>query len=64
MRHVLAGLRKTADRPTRQARLRAAIQSLLGTSADAALVDAVLSRLLADGQVAVDAKGSVRYGFA
>lgn len=64
VRHVLAGLRKTADKPTRQARLRATVQSLLGPQADAALVDAVLSRLLADGQVAIDAKGGVRYGFA
>ena len=61
VQHVHAGLRKTANKPTRRPRLSATIQSLLGASADEAMVQAVLRRLLADGTVAVDAKGAVSY---
>lgn len=61
--HVLSGLKKTANKPTRQARLLAVIKSLVGPSADDQVVQAVLSRLLAGGEVAIDSKGAVRYGF-
>lgn len=61
--HVAASLRKAKNRPLRQARLTAAIKSFVGPSADAQTVQAVLARLLEDGQVSVDDKGGVRYGF-
>ena len=59
--HVVASLRKTRDKPTRQARLLTTIRSLLGAAADEAMVQAVLAQLLERGLVTVDAKGAVRF---
>lgn len=59
--HVVASLGKTASKPAKQAKLMAAIKSLLGESADEQAVYSVLTRLLASGKVAIDPKGSVRY---
>lgn len=59
--HVVASLRKTRDKPTRQARLLTTIRSLLGASADEATVLAVLAQLIERGLAAVDAKGAVRF---
>lgn len=59
--HVVASLRKTTSKPTKHAKLTAAIKSLLGQSADEQAVHSVLSRLLASGEVAIDSKGVVRY---
>ncbi len=61
VRHVQAGLRKTADKPARIKALMATIRSLLGASADADRVDAVLARLVAAGSVALDSRGGVRF---
>jgi NTP pyrophosphatase (non-canonical NTP hydrolase) len=59
--HVVASLGKTASKPAKQAKLVAAIKSLLGQSADDQAVHSVLTQLLASGKVAIDAKGAVRY---
>ncbi len=59
--HVVASLRKTRDKPTRQARLLTTIRSLLGAAADEAMVQAVLAQLLERGLATVDAKGAVRF---
>lgn len=59
--HVVASLRKTRDKPTRQTRLLTTIRSLLGAAADEAMVQAVLAQLTDRGLVAVDAKGAVRF---
>lgn len=61
VRHVQAGLRKTADKPARTKALLATIRSLLGSGADDDRVDAVLARLVAAGEVAVDSRGGVRF---
>lgn len=58
---ALEGLRRHADRPARRASLLRMIGSLLGPTADAQAAEAVLARLIADGHVAVDARGAVRY---
>lgn len=59
--HVVASLRKTTSKPTKHAKLVAAIKSLLGQSADEQAVHSVLAQLLASGMVVIDSKGSVRY---
>jgi NTP pyrophosphatase (non-canonical NTP hydrolase) len=59
--HVIASLRKTTSKPTKHAKLVAAIKSLLGQSADEQAVHSVLSQLLASGKVVIDSKGGVRY---
>lgn len=59
--HVVASLRKTTSKPTKLAKLVAAIKSLLGQSADEQAVHSVLSQLLAGGKVVIDSKGGVRY---
>jgi NTP pyrophosphatase (non-canonical NTP hydrolase) len=59
--HVVASLRKTRDKPTRQARLLTTIRSLLGASIDEATVMAVLGQLIERGLVVVDPKGAVRF---
>ena len=59
--HVLASLRKTTSKPTKHAKLLAAIKSLLGQTADEQAVHSVLSQLLASGKVVIDAKGGVLY---
>lgn len=58
--HVLASLRKNRDKPTRRARLNSMVRSLLnGGQADAAAVDAVVQRLVADGHLSLTAQGAV-----
>lgn len=58
--HVLKSLRKTKNKPAREARLKGAVKSLLPLErADDASVAAVIQRLLADGVVRVDAQGAV-----
>ena len=59
--HVVASLRKTANKPSRRAGLLATVKSLLGESADAQAVQSVLAQLSASGAVTVDAAGAVRY---
>ena len=59
--HVVASLRKTTSKPTKHAKLVAAIKSLLGQSAGEQAVHSVLAQLLASGQVVIDLKGSVCY---
>jgi hypothetical protein len=59
--HVVASLRKTASKPTKYAKLVAAIKSLLGRSADEHAVHSVLAQLLASGKVVIDSKGGVGY---
>ena len=60
---MLASLRKSpaASRPRKRARLLAYLASMIGGDADAAEADAMLSRLAADGKVAVDEKWTVSY---
>lgn len=60
-RHVQASIKKSANKPARQARLLATIRSLLGTDVDEAMVQAVLAQLQASQQVRIDEKGAVRY---
>jgi NTP pyrophosphatase (non-canonical NTP hydrolase) len=58
--HVLASLRKNRDKPTRRARLNSMVRSLLnGGQADAAAVEAVVQRLVADGHLSLTAQGAV-----
>ena len=59
--HVVASLKKTSSKPTKHAKLVAAIKSLLGQSAGEQAVHSVLAQLLASGQVVIDLKGSVCY---
>ncbi|MDP2007187.1 MAG: PIN domain-containing protein [Rubrivivax sp.] len=61
--HVVASLRKTTSKPTKRAKLVAAIKSLLGQSADEQAVHSVLAQLLASGKVVIDSNGSVQYAF-
>ncbi|MFC7411558.1 PIN domain-containing protein [Hydrogenophaga atypica] len=58
--HVLKSLRKTKNKPSREARLKGAVKSLLPADrADDARVAAVIQRLIAEGIVTVDAQGAV-----
>lgn len=58
--HVLKSLRKTKNKPSREARLKGAVKSLLPADrADDARVAAVIQRLVAEGIVTVDAQGAV-----
>jgi hypothetical protein len=62
VRQLAQGLHKLgAKRPTRLARLRGVLKSLLGTAASPDAIDAALSRLQAARVVAVDAGGQVSY---
>lgn len=63
LRKVIQGLRKLDDlrRPSRLARLRGVLKSLLGTEASPAAIDAALARLQAQGLLRVDAGGAVTY---
>jgi NTP pyrophosphatase (non-canonical NTP hydrolase) len=62
MTKVEQGLRKLgAKRPVRLARLRGVLKSLLGGEDRTEVIDTALQRLLAAGQVRVDADGAVRY---
>lgn len=63
VQHVLASLKRTSSRPTKQAKLLTAIRSLLGAGTSDEQVQVVLHQLLAGGQVEVDPKGSVIYRF-
>lgn len=58
--HVVKSLTKAKNKPTREARLKGAVKSLIaGGKADDATVAAVIQRLIADKYVAVDDKGAV-----
>lgn len=58
--HVLKSLRKTKNKPLREARLKGAVKSLLPSNrADDAHVAAVIQRLIAERVVTVDAQGAV-----
>lgn len=60
--HVLKALRKTADRPSRRARLQAWVRSLLeGGQGSDAVVQAMIDRLVAEGHLAVTGQGAVSY---
>ena len=59
--HVEASIRKSANKPARQARLVASIKSLLGAVADDTVVQAVLRQLQDGGKVRIDGKGAVTY---
>jgi hypothetical protein len=59
--HALNGLGKTANKPTRQARLLALIGSLIGTAATDDAVTAILTRLQSEGRVTISDKGAVSY---
>jgi len=62
VKQLAQGLHKLgAKRPTRLARLRGVLKSLLGTAASPDAIDAALSRLQAGRVVAVDAGGQVSY---
>lgn len=58
--HVVASLRKSINKPARQARLHGAVKSLLnGGKADVAQVQSVVDRLVSDGHLTIDSKGAV-----
>jgi hypothetical protein len=58
--HVVASLRKSKNKPTRKARLHGAVKSLLsGGETDSANVERVVNRMIADGYLSIDDKGSV-----
>lgn len=58
--HVLKSIQKSRNKPSREARLKGAVKSLIGGGkADDATVIAVIQRLVAEKQVAIDAKGAV-----
>lgn len=58
--HVLKSLRKSKNKPSREARLKGAVKSLLPADrADDARVAAVIQRLISDGMVTVDVQGAV-----
>ena len=61
LRHVEASIKRSANKPARQARLVSTIKSLLGAAADDAVVQAVLRQLQDGGKVRIDAKGAVAY---
>ena len=58
--HVLASLRKSKNKPARQARLYGVVKSLLGLkSADDPAVERVVQRLILEGHLVIDADGAV-----
>lgn len=58
--HTIASLRKSKNKPTRRARLYGAVKSLMGVAKDdAAGIERVIGRLIAEGHVAIDANGAV-----
>jgi NTP pyrophosphatase (non-canonical NTP hydrolase) len=59
--HVIASLKKTRNRPVKQARLHATLKSLLGPAGTEQMLNAVLARLLASGKVSIDGAGAVGY---
>jgi NTP pyrophosphatase (non-canonical NTP hydrolase) len=62
VRHVQASLQKTTNKPSRKARLLAAVTSLLNeSSSDAAIVTDVLAKLVSRGFVRLDEKGGVHF---
>lgn len=61
---IEAALRKTTSRPGKESSLVAAIASMLGQGATVESVPAILSGLLAGGNVAIDDAGRVTYAFA
>ena len=58
---VLTSILKSANKPTRKARLLGNIKSLLNVPTDDPLIDAVLQHLLARGDVTVSDSGAVSY---
>jgi NTP pyrophosphatase (non-canonical NTP hydrolase) len=60
---IEASLRKTTGRPAKESTLVAAIASMLGSAANDESVSAVLSGLLAGGNLAIDEAGHVAYSF-
>jgi NTP pyrophosphatase (non-canonical NTP hydrolase) len=59
--HVIASLKKTTSRPTRQAKLLSTVKSLLGPTGNEQLLNSVLAQLFASGKVSIDASGAVGY---
>lgn len=59
--HVLASLRKSKNKPTRQARLYGAVRSLLGkeSGSDAAAVERIVKRMTTEGHLTIDSNGAV-----
>lgn len=58
--HVLASLRKSKNKPTREARLYGAVKSLLGAeNADEAGVQQIVSRLVDEGHLVMGSTGAV-----
>jgi NTP pyrophosphatase (non-canonical NTP hydrolase) len=58
--HVLKSIQKSKNKPSREARLKGAVKSLIaGGKAHDATVVAVIERLVAEKQVVIDAKGAV-----
>ncbi len=59
--HVLKSIQKSKNKPSREARLKGAVRSLIdGGKANEAIVVAVIQRLINEKHVEVDAKGAVR----
>lgn len=59
--HVIASLKKTTSRPTKQAKLLSTVKSLLGPTGNEQLLNSVLAQLFASGKVTIDASGAVAY---
>ena len=58
--HVVASLRKSKTKPTRNARLHGAVKSLLsGGETNATAVERVVNRMISDGYLTIDDKGAV-----
>lgn len=61
--HVVDALRKTKNKPARKARLAGMVKSLLnGGNAEKDVVEQVVSRLVDEGHIQIDAKGAVTMG--
>lgn len=61
---VLTSIRKSANKPTRKARLLGNIKSLLNVQTGDPLIEAVLQRLLVSGDVTVSESGAVSYAIS
>ncbi|WP_343051404.1 PIN domain-containing protein [Pseudaquabacterium terrae] len=59
--HVIASLKKTTSRPTKQAKLLSTVKSLLGPTGNEQLLNSVLAQLFAGGKVSINASGAVAY---
>jgi hypothetical protein len=58
---VSASIRKSVNKPKRKARLLGRIKSLLNVPTGDPLIEAVLQRLVATGDVTVSESGAVTY---